>query len=381
MAAGLHLKTIVGVLMSLCNDPHPVVHFWALGGFEKVANSAGLTFSPFVSSSLGMLAQLYNADTHNEESASLATSNIEMSSLTSVVISRCVDSLINVLGPDLQDITKTRDLIMTLLRQFQQEENLALVTESSKCLDHFSFYAPSYVDFPGYVTRVQSELPSRNGSMRAVAIRGLNNLMKRNAPLVIRTAGPSLEDEIWKAFDHTPDDFTLRSMLEDWLQQTALTETDLWINRCHAILTKTRNAKVEDATPAIKTAGAHDMPDDEVAGFASAVAGDGQADAGNETVIGQELLKWQTRNFAMSCLSELLAIVQDAILPDQTIPAESALQHRVGDVIRMAFSASTADVIELRVKGLKIIDQILKVCFSLLVSKVLFPRFTDRRNL
>jgi hypothetical protein len=26
MAAGLHLKTIVGVLMSLCNDPHPVVH-------------------------------------------------------------------------------------------------------------------------------------------------------------------------------------------------------------------------------------------------------------------------------------------------------------------------------------------------------------------
>jgi hypothetical protein len=30
MAAGYHLKTILGILMSLCNDPHPMVHYWAL---------------------------------------------------------------------------------------------------------------------------------------------------------------------------------------------------------------------------------------------------------------------------------------------------------------------------------------------------------------
>lgn len=63
----------------------------------------------------------------------------------------------------------------------------------------------------------------------------------------------------------------------------------------------------------------------------------------------------------MSCLSELLATVQEAILPDQTIPAELALQSKVGDIVRMAFSASTANVIELRVWGLKIIDQVLTV--------------------
>lgn len=362
MAAGLHLKTIVGVLMSLCNDPHPVVHFWALGGFEKVANSAGLTFSPFVSSSLGMLAQLYNADTHNEETASLATSNIEMSFLTPVVISRCVDSLINVLGPDLQDIAKTRNLILTLLRQFQLEQNVALVTESSKCLDHLSLYAPGYVDFAGYVKRLQDELSASSPLMRDVAIRGLNNLMKRDAPMVIRTAAPTLEDEIWLAFDDEPDSSSLKSMIRDWLQQTALTETELWIQRCQNILTKTRTKVEEVVTTTVKTA-APELADDEVAGFASAVGGAGQADSGNDTVSGQELLKWQTRNFAMSCLSELLAIVQEAILPDQTIPAELALQQKVGDIVRMAFSASTASVIELRVWGLKIIDQVLKVCF------------------
>ncbi|KAJ6088437.1 hypothetical protein N7486_009698 [Penicillium sp. IBT 16267x] len=358
MAAGLHLKTIVGVLMSLCNDPHPVVHFWALGGLERVANSAGLTFSPFASSSLGMLAQLYNADTHNEECAALATSNIEMSFLTPVVISRCVDSLINVLGPDLQDIAKTRNLILTLLRQFQLEENTALVTESSKCLDHFSLYASSYVDIPGYVKRLQKELRANNSFMRDVAVRGLSNLMKRDATSVIQIASETLEDDVWLAFDDAPENLPLRTMIQEWLQQTALTETELWIQRCQNIMTKTRNKVEVPPTTAVQTAAA-DIPDDEVAGFASAVVGDGQGDPTNGAIAGQEFLKWQTRNFAMSCLSELLATVQEAILPDQTIPAELALQSKVGDIVRMAFSASTANVIELRIWGLKIIDQVL----------------------
>lgn len=359
MAAGLHLKTIVGVLMSLCNDPHPVVHFWALGGLERVANSAGLTFSPYASSSLGMLAQLYNADTHNEESAILATSNIEMSFLTPVVISRCVDSLINVLGPDLQDVAKTRNLILTLLRQFQLEENPALVTESSKCLDHFSLYASSFVDFSGYVKRLQTELRAHDHFMRDVAVRGLSNLMKRDAASVVGTASESLEDDIWLAFDDAPDSRSLKKMIQEWLQQTALTETELWIQRCNSIMTKTRNKVEPPPTTAVHTAAA-DIPDDEVAGFANAVAGDAQSDSANG-VAGQELLKWQTRNFAMSCLSELLATVQEAILPDQAIPAEVALQSKVGDIVRMAFSASTANVIELRVWGLKIIDQVLRM--------------------
>lgn len=358
MAAGLHLKTIVGVLMSLCNDPHPVVHFSALGGLERVANSAGLTFSPFASSALGMLAQLYNADTHNEESAALATSNIEMLFLTPVVIGRCVDSLINVLGPDLQDVAKTRNLILTLLRQFQLEENPALATESSKCLDHFSLYASAYVDFAGYVKRLQTELRSSNIYTRNVAVRGLSNLMKRDASSVVNTASETLEEDIWLAFDDVPDNVPLRTMIQEWLQQTALAEADAWIQRCQNIMTKTRNKVELPPTTAVPAA---DIPDDEVAGFASAAAAEGQGDAANEAIAGQELLKWQTRNFAMSCLSELLATVQDAILPDQSIPAELAVQAKVGEIVRMAFTASTANVIELRVWGLKIIDQVLTV--------------------
>ena len=371
MAASLHLKTIVGVLMSLCNDPHPVVHSWALSGLERVANSAGLTFSPFASSSLGMLAQLYNTDTHNEEAATLATSNAEVLFLTPVGISRCVDSLINVLGPDLQDVAKTRNLILTLLRQFQLEENPALVTESSKCLDHFSLYASSYVDFSGYVKRLQAGLRANSPVTRDVAIRGLSNLMKRDAASVVQTASESLEDDIWLAFDAAPGNKLLEIMVQEWLQQTALTETELWIQRCQKVLNKTRSRVEASPLTAVQTTAA-DIPDDEVAGFASAVAGDAQTGSTNEGVSGQELLKWQTRNFAMSCLSELLGIVQDSIRPDQTIPAEVALQSKVGDIVKMAFSASTASVIELRIWGLKIIDQVLAM-----FGKTPDPDFTE----
>lgn len=362
MAAGFHLKTIIGVLMSLCSDPHPVVHFWALDGLERVIDSAGLTFSAYVSSSLGQLAQLYIADTHNEEAASLATSNIEMTFPTPVLVSRCVNSLINVIGPDLQDISKARNLIFTLVRQFQLEENPALVTQSSKCLDHLSLYAPGYVDFAGYVRRLQHALSARSPLLREAAIRGLSNLMKRDAESVMRTASATLEEEIWLAFDDAPDNESLKGMIRNWLQQTALVDTELWVQRLQKVLTKTR-LKVEDipATPAPKSA-LPDLPDDEVAGFASAVAGGEKTDNTDGAITGQELLKWQTRNFAMSCLSELLSMVNDEILPDQTIPAELALQHRVGDIVRMAFSASTANVVQLRIWGLKIIDQVLKVC-------------------
>ncbi|OAX80699.1 hypothetical protein ACJ72_04963 [Emergomyces africanus] len=350
MAAGFHLKTIVGVLMSLCSDPHPVVHFWALEGLAA-----------YVSSSLGMLARLYIADTHNEEASSVATSNLEVAFPTTVAISRCVDSLINVLGPDLRDISKTRELIFTLVKEFQLEKSTALVAGSSKCLDHLSLYAPNHMDFSAYVRWLQQELVAKNTLMQDAAIRGFNNLMKRDADLVVRTASPSLEDEFWLAFDSASDNEALKNIIRNWLQQTGLTDTGVWIQRFQKVLTKTR-AKLDDSPlpTTVNNTAINDIPDDEVAGFAAAVGGD-QGESVDESSTGQELLRWQTRNFVMSCLSELLSMVSRRLLPDQTIPAEMALQERVGDIIRMAFSASTANVIELRVWGLKIIDQVLKM--------------------
>lgn len=49
LAAGPLLKTTVHVLMSLINDPHPVVHFWSLTALAQVIEAASLAYAPFIS--------------------------------------------------------------------------------------------------------------------------------------------------------------------------------------------------------------------------------------------------------------------------------------------------------------------------------------------
>src|ERR1700694_1943884 len=53
MAAGLHLRTVLGLILSLASDPHPTVHFWAFEALQKTIDSSGLSFSSHVPTSLG----------------------------------------------------------------------------------------------------------------------------------------------------------------------------------------------------------------------------------------------------------------------------------------------------------------------------------------
>ncbi|KAG9239350.1 armadillo-type protein [Amylocarpus encephaloides] len=368
MAAGFHLKTIAGVLMSLCQDPHPIVHFWALEGLTRVADSAGLTFSAFVSNTLGVISQMYVGDTHNEDISSFPTSNFELELSTTAAITRCVDSMINVLGPDLQDMTTARELILSVMGQFQAEESTFVLTGSLKCLEHLALYAPGHMVFAEYVVMLQKDLNSIYPEVRDIAIDGLYNLMKKNSEDVVKAAEDGFENQLWLALDSDPSHDGIRNMIRNWLQQSCLSDTSRWLQRCQGVLTMTRT-KAEDSVAApAKVSAMPDLQDEEVAGFAAASV---TAEKG-AAASGQEPLRWQVRTFAMSCLGEIFVLVSKAASPDNTSPAEMALQKRVADVIRMAFSASTSNVVELRVWGLKIIDAVLKM-----FGKTPDPDFTE----
>ena len=361
MAAGFHLKNILGILMSLGNDPHPVVHFWAIESLSRVADSAGLSFSSYVTSTLGMLAQLYGSDTHNEDSASLASSNIEIDVPTQAVIARCIDSTINVLGPDLQDVAKARDLIMTLVGLFQNEVQEVVVIESLRSQEHISLYAPGHMHFNDYVKQLQKFVESSSTEIRDMAIDGLHNLMRRNTDEVINAGDSGLEDQLWHVLDKDPYHEVVRNIIRNWLHQTGLPDTANWVQRCHLVLTKTKKVEAKDKAET-KSKATTDLQDEEVAGFAAANNAPG-TEPGDATQVSQELLKWQVRTFGMDCLSELVTMVSKEAAFREESPCVMALQHRVADVVRIAFSASTAGVVELRIRGLKIIDQVLKVSF------------------
>ena len=356
MAAGYHLKTILGILMSLCNDPHPTVHFWALEALSIAADGAGLGFSPFVSGTLGMLAQLYVSENHNHEVASAISMNLEVELSTQAALARCVDSLVNVLGPDLQESTKSRELILTLVALFQAEEELPVQSASLRCYEHLSMYAPGHVDFTEYVKLLQKYLKSEVTTLRDSAVDGLYNLMKRDSKDVIAAAEKGFEDQLWLVLDTAPGHEGIRNVLSNWMRQTCLGDTAGWLRRLQGVLKMTRTKQIDTArTDTSKTAAIPDLRDEEVAGFA---AGENKYKTGQSEV---EPLRWQVRTFSMSLLDEMFHLVNKDVTTNWESGAQLVLQNKIADVIQMAFSASTSSVLDLRVWGLKIIGHVLKM--------------------
>ncbi|KAK3322246.1 armadillo-type protein [Apodospora peruviana] len=361
MAAGYHLKTILNILMSLCNDPHPTVHFWALEAVARVSDAAGLGFASYVSSTLGMVAKLYVSDTHNPEVPSAITMNLEVELPSSAAMARCVDSLINVLGPDLQDSLKSRELILTLVGYFQEEEDLQVQRASLACLEHLTLYAPGYMHFNDYVRTLQRYLNSDYPVLRDVAVDGLYNLMKRNPDDVIKAAEQGFEDQLWLVLDSAPDHEGMRNILRNWMRQTCLSDTEAWLRRFQHVLKMTRPKEAVAAATVIKKKNAGiDLQDEEVAGFANAGGGtkdDKDAPSGSDV----EPLRWQVTTFAMDCLNDIFILIAKDVATNGHSPAQVALQNKIADVVRMAFSASTSGVLEQRIWGLKIIGAVLKM--------------------
>ncbi|KAK2595771.1 hypothetical protein QQS21_006597 [Conoideocrella luteorostrata] len=359
MAAGYHLKTILGILMSLCNDPHPVVHYWALEALSLASDAAGLSFAGYVPSSLGMLAQLYVSETHHTEISSAISMNLEMELSTAAAIAKCVDSLVNVLGPDLQDANKSRDLIFTLVNQFQDEDEVLVEKAALACLEHLSLYAPGQMRFTEYVNLLQKYLRSNNATLRDVAVDGLHNIMKREPKDVLREAEEGFEEQLWLVLDTVPNHDGIKNIVRNWMYQSCLNETTQWLQRFQEVLKMTR-AKSEEQVEVRMTGGLPDLQDEEVAGFAAVTPGAKESKENSEPSEAEQL-RWQVRTFAFSCISDIFAVVAKDVAANGESEAQMALQNKVADVVRMAFSASTSNVLELRIWGLKIIGAVLKM--------------------
>ncbi|KAK5107568.1 hypothetical protein LTR62_001011 [Meristemomyces frigidus] len=359
MAAGFHMKNIVGVLMSLASDTHPSVHFWALNSLAEVAESAGLNYSSYVGNTIGMLSQLYVSDGHGAEVVGLAPSNMAVDLPITASLARGVDSTINVLGPGLQDMTKARDMILTLVRLLSREEAVGIRLESHRCYEHLSLYAPGHLEFARYVQHLQNDIDAEP-EVAASALHGLSALMRRDAVDILRTARPGLEERLWDYLDHDPDQASIKSIFTNWLHQTGSRDPAEWIQRCNTILTKTKARVEQPNTAPAKNTAAAEVQDEEVAGFAVA-AGATREDESSAATSTQELMHWQVRLFAMNCLYDLISMISKEATVNDNPPGVAALQLKVADVIRIAFSASTAGAAALRVVGMRIIDQILRL--------------------
>ena len=361
LAAGPLLKTSVNMLMSLSNDPHPLVHFWAIKSLAKVIDSASLAYAPFIPGTLGMLFKVYTLDSHETEGGTLPYANISGDLPTYQTVCQVIDGVITVLGPDIQESNRTRTLVIDLVRSFLAEEDEGICVEAIKCIQHFLMFAAEYTRIPSLVSQFRVHMLSPRTPLKVASINALYQLVQKDAISMSKLGGDQLVEELFGMLDNDPSIEGVRNVILAWLQQTAIHNPSAWIDLCQRIMSRTTATQriVESSTASTI------LQDDEGESLSVGMARDSAAPNG-----GYSTSRWRTQLFALQCLHDICEIVgrsgrQEHIsLPYAKlngISTHGLLVTRVPDLIKMAFTASAAYVPEIRLEGLKVLRDVIEV--------------------
>ncbi|KAF7366601.1 Clathrin-coated vesicle protein [Mycena sanguinolenta] len=355
LAAGPLLKTTVNILMSLSNDPHPIVHFWALNALGHVMHAASLAYAPFVSSTLGMLLKVYLMESHEHEDGTLLNANLSSDCPAYPVVCQITDAVITILGPDMQESTRTRTLVLNLVREFSREDDEGIRVEAIKCMQHFLMFAPEHV-----MGQFRTHLASSQRPLKLASINALYQLVQKDALAMSRLGGDRLVEDLFGMLDDDSSVQGVRDIITSWLQQTVVHTPSAWIDLCQRIMSRTTaSQQVADA------ASGQGPLDDESESLNFAMSQDSAA-GGRKLSTSQ----WRTQLFALECLHKICTIVANSgrrehldIKYPRTLGIASSglLVSRVPDLIKMAFTTSTAYVTEIRLEGLVVLRDVIEI--------------------
>lgn len=356
LAAGPLLKTTVNVLMSLSSDPHPVVHFWALTALARVIHAASLAYSPFVPSTLGLLLKIYLLESHDVEGGTLINANLSGDLPAYPLACQIIDAIITILGPDIQESPKTRNLVLNLVHEFSLEDDDGICVQSIQCIQHFLMFAPEHVSIPELVDRFRAHLSSNRRPLKLASINALYQLVQRDALSMSRLGGDQLVEDLFGMLDDDSSVEGVRNVITSWLEQTVVHNPSAWIDLCQRIMSRTTaSQQVTEAA----TKGA--VRDDEGASLSVGMT------SGNVTMLTS---RWRTQLFALQCLHQICTIVarsgrrEHLDIPfarSRGLQTAGLLVSRVPDLIKMAFTASTAYVTEIRLEGLVVLQDVIQV--------------------
>ncbi|GAA5974285.1 hypothetical protein JCM11641_006712 [Rhodosporidiobolus odoratus] len=364
LAAGPVLKTIVDVLLSLSADPHPLVHFHALQALSNVIDAASLSYAPFTNPTLGVLCKLYMQDTHEPEGGTPGSVNLRGDLPAYQAICRVTDALIGVLGPELQESERVRQLVLVLLKEFTLEKDDGIAVEAIKATQHFLMFAPDALDHATLVANLRSQLSSSKQPLKVAAVNSVYQLVQRDAALMSKLGGDGLVRELFALLDDDPSVEGVRDAIMSWLRQTADANPSGWIDLCQRIMSRSAStARTEKTAEASGAVGG--LADEEAQGL-GIDSGEGGVRPGAATARASS--RWRTQLFALECLHEVFVTVLKSgrrehfdIGTARAVRANKRglLITRVADLIKMAFTASTAQVMEIRLEGLVVLNDVI----------------------
>lgn len=360
LAAGPLLKTTINILMSLGNDAHPLVHYYALSALAQVVNAASLAYAPFVSSTLGMLLKVYVMESHEPEGGTVTNANMKGGYPLYQVICRLLDAIVAVLGPDLQESERTRNLVLDLNHVLLLESDKGVCVEVIRCMQHLLMFTPGHVDVPSLIAILRAHLASPRRPLKFAAITALYQLVQRDALSVSRLGGDKLVEELFGMLDRDPSIAGVRDVIMTWLEQTVVLNPNAWIDLCQRIMSRTTASQQATDHSSTNFGG---LADDE----GQSLNISSMADGPSQTTLTS---RWRTQLFALQCLHRICRIVFESgrrehfdipFARAQKITIATLLVSRVSDLIKMAFTASAAYVTEIRLEGLKVLRDVIEV--------------------
>ncbi|KAL3969204.1 growth factor receptor-bound protein 10 [Sarotherodon galilaeus] len=362
-----HLSTCLGVLFTLSQDStSPEVQTWSLHSLSLVVDLSGGLYRTHAEPSFTLVLRLLlsTPPTHPEVHYSLG---------------RCLHCLITCLGPDLQGngtaVSGLRSSCLVACGVMQDSPDCLVQARAISCLQQLHMFSPPHVNLTSLVPALCANLCSSFLSLRRAVVACLRQLVQRevlevsehaitlvkelprrdNTQLDVTIKEVGLEGALFILLDRESD-FSLRKDIQETLvhmMAASATSNKLahWLKLCKDVLSATTDGRApleskqedEDADPG---------KDDDSSAFRARSESGGPFTA----------LRSATRCFAMECVCRIIAQCEttDPAHFDMALAQERRLHEstdflvlHLGDLVRMAFMASTDHSDELRLAGLQ----------------------------
>lgn len=416
MSAHSHLDQVVSILDSLSRDSHPLVHTWALHSLALVIEGSGLMFRPYIDSTLQLIYQLLISKPHQvTEDEYPEGGEHNNNNLVSSILCRCLNSVMGVLGPELEDEKNRCSKCIYLYDYFKNEDDPLTIVEALRCNQKFIMFCPKAIDKRAMIPFLRLHLTSSNNYedilLRRSAITCLYQISKAEPDLLLSTSSEefSLEEQIFFMLDvetNVADINEIKDTLICFLHAICINKPSKWLDLCKNILLKTggssaleKELEKDDISFDIEDNDFSDnestISDDENAAViydTETFADDENIQDGEVTDIThdyiqdpQEIAKatllkmsfksliprWNTQLFALKCINEILNVADNSGIKehfDLILAAKAArrmkikpdyLVFRLNDLIRVSFTAATSSINVLRLGGFTLIQDIL----------------------
>ena len=364
LAAAPLTKTVGRLLRSLARDPHPAVHCAALDALQRVVDAASLGYQPYVPSTLALLGALCALPTHEPEGGSAGSSNLRAALPAYSGVARVAGALVGVLGADLRESAARRTPLYALLAALAHDRGAGALcaADAVRGLQRLGLVMPEALETRAWAALLAATLQRPPGAAQPLlllprtAAGAYYQMAQRGPDWLAAHGGSQLLHALFVQLDRAPALGELRALLLAWLQPSAPARPCAWVDLCGTLLLAPETFAAAAAGARAAAAPAADAGAEEGAALAAS-GGEDEGAAGARALTG-----WRTRLFVLECLHAVLRAVRGTRHVGAHADASdaSSLASRVGELIKMAFAASTATSRAVRRAGLQVLRDVLE---------------------